>query len=154
MKNHKTNTLKTLVSLETKECDSAAQKLANANNQVKESEISLKMLVDYHHEYLKSFAENSKTGTDREKINNFHRFIKKLEQAISGQEATLNEHRDQALQALKEWQLHERKKLSYGVILKNDQQKAAKIALRKEQQIMDESASRTSRAQLLKAHSR
>lgn len=149
-----TTTLKTLITLETKECDMAAQKLAAANKSVKESELSLQMLMDYRRDYMDQFSATAKAGVSSESYSNFQRFIKKLEQAISGQEDTLNNHKRVAAQALAVWQTHERKKLSYGLLLSNDEQKKNKLELKREQKMMDETASRSIRAQMSKANIR
>lgn len=146
-----TQALKTLITLETKECDQAAQQLTIAKKKLHEAELSLKMLSDYHIEYQRSFEENSANGVNQQTYHNHMAFIRKLEQAILGQEDTVKMHQQNVAEALKTWQLHEKKKLSYSILVKNEQDKQLLKERKRDQKLMDESASRSIRLKMSKA---
>lgn len=146
-----TQALKTLITIETKECDQAAQQLAVAKKKLHEAEQSLKMLNDYRVEYQRSFEENSANGVNQQTYHNHMAFIRKLEQAILGQEDTVKLHHDNVAEALKTWQLHEKKKLSYGILVKNEEDKQVQKDRKRDQKLMDESASRSLRLKMSKA---
>lgn len=145
-----TNALTTLISLETKECEHAAQILSSAKTKLHEAEQSLKMLKEYRSEYQHHFEDNSSQGVNQQTYHNYQAFIRKLDQAIAAQEDMVKMHQGNVNDALRDWQLHEKKKLSYGVLIKNHDHKQDLLERKREQKLMDESASRNARINMSK----
>jgi flagellar protein FliJ len=139
------STLSMLIDIADKEVQSSAEMFAQANAQWQESEHKLMMLKGYREDYMSQFNANSKAGLSPLEYRNFQGFIHKLDEAITGQEAIVASHLQHQHACKKTWQAAQRKKMSFEVLLGNEAQKTANIALKREQKQMDEHASRMTR---------
>jgi flagellar FliJ protein len=141
MTTHKSS-LQTLVGLATKEVSHAAEKLSEANRMFQDSQNKLAMLVGYRMDYTGQLSTTAKTGVSIEEYHNFQNFLKRLDEAILGQQEIVESNRQKVDIQRKCWQECERRKLSYGVLVTNSQKKAHSLELKKDQKMMDEHAMR------------
>lgn len=142
-----TSSLQILIDLACKEVNTAAEVFAQANAALLDSKNKLSMLIGYRQDYINQFTEHAKTGIGQQEYQNFQRFIIKLDEAIAGQEAVVNTQFHHAESCKKAWHASQRKKMSFDVLMGNEEKKAHRAVLKKEQKQMDEHASRVSRNQ-------
>jgi flagellar protein FliJ len=148
MTNISNSALNTLLKLASEAQDAAAENMVKSKKLLTEAEDKGKMLREYRQDYLNNQTKLLEKGLGIEAHINYQNFLKKLDQAISGQEELIvtaqYEYKNQRLI----WQEAQRKKMSYEVLLKRAKTKEHNLALKKDQKIMDEFASRPKRARL------
>ncbi len=137
--------LNTLIELVERELDTVSERLALANRALSDAEEKGNMLRDYRQDYVNTFAKLMRQGLTKEMHNNYQNFLGKLEQAIDGQEEIIVSARYQIEREREIWIEAQRKKLSYEVLIKQKQQKAHHLVLKKDQKMMDEYAMRAKR---------
>ena len=134
-----------LFDLAKEETELAMKQLAVANKKLKEAQQKSAMLQEYKQDYIEHLNVLLAQGLTKQSHLNYHNFLQKLEQAISGQtEVTLaaEYERNKALGIL---QIAQRKKMSFEVLIERANKKAVKIANKRDQKMMDEFAMRAKR---------
>jgi flagellar FliJ protein len=110
-----------------------------------EAQAKFDMLVNYRQDYSKSLKQSLETGIDAQSYQNFQGFFRKLDQAVKGQADMVEHAKQHVLAQQRVWKESQRKKLSYEVLLQRHDHKTNKVAQKKDQQMMDEFAMRSSR---------
>jgi flagellar protein FliJ len=147
MSNSSTGVIKMLREIAEKEVDVATQALADAMKIADEAQSKYDMLVTYRAEYSQSLSESLETGIGAQAYLNFQSFFKKLDQAVTGQLQMLETAKHHVQVQKKRWKETQKKKLSYEVLSQRQDDKASKVALKKEQKMMDEFAMRAGKHQ-------
>jgi flagellar FliJ protein len=142
--------MKTLISLATEEVEKAAVFLGHTIRAGAEAEQKLALLLQYREDYMGRFQENRKTGFSAMDYQNFHNFIDKLDEAISGQQKMVQAAQERIDTAKVAWQACERKRASYETLQKRAEIKEMKKAGRREQREADEFNSRKARVEKLR----
>ena len=132
-----------------KEVDLAAEALAHAMKVAEEAQNKQRMLTEYRQDYLKNLNHLLETGVSAETYRNFQNFFTKLDQAVMGQQEVVEFTKQQVKVQRELWQESQRKKLSYEVLSQRSDKRAHKIEQKKDQKMMDEFATRTSRTRHL-----
>lgn len=137
--------LKMLNEIAAKEVELATEALARAMKVATEAQSKYDMLMEYRQGYLDNLNKSLRTGMNAEAYQNFQNFFKKLDQAIAGQKDVV-EFSEQQVKIHRElWQESQRKKLSYDVLIDRADKRTAKVEQKKDQKMMDEFATRSSR---------
>lgn len=137
--------LKMLNEMAVKEVELAAEALARAMKVVSDAQNKLDLLIEYRQGYFNNLNKSLETGVNAEAYQNFHQFIKKLDQAISGQQDIVLSATQQVGVHRELWQECQRKKLSYEVLIERSDKRALKVEQKKDQKMTDEFATRISR---------
>jgi len=140
------NVLNTLLKLAEEELDSAVESMAKVKRAFDEAKEKGDMLHGYRQDYVNNLAQLLKKGLGKETHNNYQNFIRKLDQAISGQEELIIAAQYQLKVQREIWQEIQRKKMSYEVLLKRAKKKENLLNAKKDQKMTDEYASRPKRA--------
>ncbi|MDL2284147.1 flagellar export protein FliJ [Oxalobacter sp. OttesenSCG-928-P03] len=146
----KSSTMETLISLATDEVEKAAVALGHAIRAGAEAEQRLTLLLQYREDYVVRFQENRKTGLSAMDYQNYHNFIDKLDEAISGQQKIVQQAQERIDGAKAVWQECERKRASYETLQKRAEVRKMKKELKQEQKEADEFNSRKARMAKLK----
>jgi len=139
------NVLKMLNEIAEKEVELATEALAKAMKAADEAQKKHDMLIEYRQGYLENMNKTLATGMGAEAYQNFQNFLKKLDQAIAGQQDVVEFSRKQVKVHRELWQESQKKKLSYDVLIERSDKRANKVELKKDQKMMDEYATRISR---------
>lgn len=134
-----------LFDLASKDAELATKKLGIANKELKDAQEKSKMLHDYKQDYIAHLNVLLEKGLAKELHLNYHKFLQKLEQAISGQEELVVGAKYEQDKARAVLQAAQRKKMSYEVLIERVKKKAVNVANKKEQKLMDEFAMRAKR---------
>lgn len=146
----KSSTMETLISLATEEVEKAAVALGHTIKAGAEAEQKLTLLLQYREDYIGRFQENRKTGLSARDYQNYHNFIDKLDEAISGQQKVVKAAQERIDAAKAVWQECEKKRASYETLQKRADMKEMKKANKREQKEADEFNSRKARMARLK----
>ncbi len=141
-----TNVLNTLLDLAKNELDVAIAHMVQAKKALNEAKEKESMLRDYRQDYVDNLTKLLEKGLGKETHNNYQNFLKKLDQAITGQAEVVISAEYQHANACKFWQELQRKKLSYEILLARKSKKAHHTALKLDQKVMDEYAIRAKRS--------
>lgn len=139
------NVLKMLDEIAAKEVELATEALARAMKAESEAQSKYDMLIEYRQGYLENMNRSLATGMSAEAYQNFQNFLKKLDQAITGQEDVVKFAKQQVKVHRELWQESQRKKLSYDVLIERSDKREHKVEQKKDQKMMDEFATRISR---------
>lgn len=140
-----TAVLKMLHEMAVKEVELATEALAKALKAVDEAKNKEAMLEGYKQDYLDNLKKSLDAGVTVDAYQNYHQFMGKLEQAITGQREAVK-FAEGKLQVQRQLlQECQRKKLSYDVLLERADKRASKAESKRDQKMMDEFASRISR---------
>jgi flagellar protein FliJ len=139
------NVLKMLDEIATKEVELATEALARAMKAETEAQSKHTMLIEYRQGYLENMNKSLVTGMSAETYQNFKNFLKKLDQAITGQEDVVTFAKQQVKVHRELWQESQRKKLSYDVLIDRSDKRELKVEQKKDQKMTDEFATRISR---------
>lgn len=139
------NVLKMLNEIAVKEVELATEALARAMKAADEAQNKHDMLIDYRKGYLENMNKSLSVGMGAEAYQNFQNFLKKLDQAISGQQEVVEFAKQQVKVHRELWQESQKKKLSYDVLIDRSDKRAQKVEQKKDQKMMDEFATRISR---------
>lgn len=139
------NTLDTLIKLANEASDAAAESMGKAKKALLEAEEKAEMLRTYRQDYIDNLTKILEKGIGKETHANYLNFLKKLDQAISGQEEWVITAQYQFETERKVWLEAQRKKMSFEVLKKRTKKKAHQVATKKDQKMMDEYASRSRR---------
>jgi len=147
MSSSSTGVLKMLQEIAERDVEVAAQALAEAMKIADEAQSKYDMLLTYKAEYSESLTQSLETGIGAQAYQNFQSFFKKLDQAVTGQLQMLETAKHHVQVQKKRWKEMQKKKLSYDVLSQRQDDKASKLALKKEQKMMDEFAMRAGKHQ-------
>jgi len=139
------NVLKMLNEIAEKEVELATEALARAMKTADEAQKKHDMLIEYRKGYLDNMNKSLATGMGAEAYQNFQNFLKKLDQAITGQQEVVEFTQQQVKVHRELWQESQKKKLSYDVLIERSDKRASKVEQKKDQKMMDEFATRISR---------
>lgn len=139
------NILIMLKDIASKEVELAAKALAHAMKLAEEAQAKQDLLHEYRQDYVGNLNRMLETGIGAEAYQNFQNFLKKLDQAISGQQAVIESAKHQVKAQRVQWQESQRKKLSYEVLTQRSDKRELKVEQKKDQKMMDEFAMRISR---------
>ncbi len=145
MATQSSNVLEMLKDIASKEVALAAEALARAMKMVEEAQSKHDLLRDYRQDYVGSLNKLLETGIGTEAYHNFQNFLKKLDQAIAGQQTVVESAKHQVKVQRALWQESQRKKLSYEVLTQRSDKRELKVEQKKDQKMMDEFAMRISR---------
>ncbi|OAM51261.1 flagellar export protein FliJ [Methylovorus sp. MM2] len=134
--------LTTLKEIASKEVDAAAEKLAAANQLLKDANSKLDMLNEYRGDYVKKLDGILVSGFSADAYQNYQSFLRKLDQAILGQQDVVDSSRYQVNAQREIWQECQKKKLSYEVLADRSDKRAHQQQLKQDQKMMDEHAMR------------
>lgn len=137
----------TLKDLAAREVDSAAESLAAANKLLADARSKLDMLTEYRQDYVARLDNSLTAGLGAEAYQNYHNFLRKLDQAIMGQQDLVASSQRQVSARREVWQECQRKKLSYEVLVERSNQRVHRQEVRQEQKMMDEHAMRMGKFQ-------
>ena len=141
----KSSTMETLISLAAEEVEKAAVVLGHTIRAGAEAEQKLALLLQYREDYMGRFQENRKAGLSAMDYQNFHNFIDKLDEAISGQQKVVQTAQERIDAAKVVWQECEKKRASFETLQKRADVKEMKRVSKREQKEMDEFNSRKAR---------
>jgi flagellar protein FliJ len=141
-----TNALNTLLDLAKNELDVAIAHMVQAKKALDEAREKGNMLRGYRQDYVDNLTKLLGKGLGKETHNNYQNFLKKLDQAITGQAEVVISAEYEHANACKIWQELQRKKLSYEILLARKSKKAHHTALKIDQKMMDEYAMRAKRS--------
>lgn len=145
MAKQSTETLVFLKDMAAQEVESAMQALASAMKLLEDARAQEAMLQQYQAEYAQQLHLATSKGMEATLYQNFRRFAQQLEQAVTGQDAQLQQL-EKMVQAKREaWQAAQRKKKSYEVLIDRATHHAQKVQSKREQKLMDEFAGRAKR---------
>jgi len=147
MSSSSTGVLKMLQEIAERDVEVATQALAEAMKIADEAQSKYDMLLTYKAEYSESLTQSLETGIGAQAYQNFQSFFKKLDQAVTGQLQMLETAKHHVQVQKKRWKEMQKKKLSYDVLSQRQDDKASKLALKKEQKMMDEFAMRAGKHQ-------
>ncbi len=137
--------LKMLNEIAAKEVELATEALARAMKAADEAQGKHDLLIGYRQGYLENMNRTLATGMGAEAYQNFQNFLKKLDQAITGQQDVVVFAKQQVKVHRELWQESQKKKLSYDVLLERSDKRAMKVEQKKDQKMTDEFATRISR---------
>lgn len=140
-----TAVLKMLQEMATKEVELATEALAKALKTFDEARNKETLLISYKDDYLGGMKKSLETGVGVDAYQNYHQFMNKLEQAITGQREVVQFAEGQVKVQRQLLQESQRKKLSYDVLLARADKRTLKAELKRDQKMMDEFASRITR---------
>jgi flagellar FliJ protein len=138
--------INTLLEIACNELEAATENVVKSNKVLAAEEEKGNMLRGYRQDYVDNLDRLLKKGLGKEAHNNYQNFIKKLDQAIDGQEEIIVSAQYQVRKEREIWQEAQRKKLSYEVLIKRKSKKEHHLALKTDQKMMDEYAIRTKRS--------
>ena len=135
--------LDTLKTIANKQVDAATEKLLALTKLAGEAQSKLDMLYQYRQDYLRRLAHDMEAGMGAKALENFRNFLRKLDEAILGQQeiADATKHQLSIQRAI--WQESQKKKLSYEVLSDQSERRSHQRELKQDQKTMDEHAMRT-----------
>lgn len=145
MSRQSTQTLEFLQNLAQGEVDDAMQDLATAMKQLEQAQKQAEMLGQYQQEYDQQWQQSTQRGIKVDMYRNFQGFFQQLDQAVSGQNAQIDKLQVMVEQKRQVLQEKQRKQKSYEVLIARAAQSAQRVALKRDQKLMDEFASRAKR---------
>jgi len=145
MATQNTAVLKMLQEMAVKEVDLATEALAKALKALEEAKGKETLLITYRQDYLDKMNQSLATGLIVDAYQNYQQFIKKLEQAISGQVDVVKMADAQVQVQRTLLQESQKKKLSYDVLLERADKRVLKAEQKRDQKMMDEYAMRITR---------
>jgi len=134
--------LDTLIDLAMRETDEAAKRLGHAIRATEDNEKKLSMLMQYREEYAARFQTTMTTGFTAMGYRNFQLFMDKLDQAIAGQQAIVQETQRRVQAERTAWQTSERKRMSYDTLATRAHKEEQRKENKREQKNTDEQATR------------
>ena len=140
------NVLRMLEEIAAREVELATEALAKAMKAVDEAQSKYDMLLEYRKGYQENLAANLAKGMTADAYQNFQNFFKKLDHAIAGQKDVVLIAQQQVNVHRTLWQESQRKKLSYDVLISRSDKRIAKAEQKRDQKLMDEFATRMTRA--------
>lgn len=135
--------LHTLIELAVKDSDDSAKRLGAAIRAVEDAEKKLNLLLGYRDEYAARFQNSQSSGISAMDYRNFQLFIEKLDTAIAGQQAIVDNAKSRVDSERKSWQECEKKRMSYGTLASRAETARMHKENKRDQKQMDEYAARS-----------
>lgn len=135
--------LHTLIELAVKDSDESAKRLGEAIRAVEDAEKKLNLLLGYRDEYAARFQNSQASGISAMDYRNFQLFIEKLDTAIAGQQAIVDNARSRVDSERESWQECEKKRMSYGTLASRAETARMHKENKRDQKQMDEYAARS-----------
>ncbi len=132
----------TLMELAGKEADKLAERLGLAIRNHQENEQKLAVLQQYHDDYTQRYEQGLTTGLSIGEHQNFRIFLAKLDDAIIGQRAIVQQTQAAIETERRAWQAAERKRMSFDTLGQRAAQQMQQASQRRDQKSSDEFASR------------
>ncbi len=136
------NVIQTLIDLSTRQSETVAVRLNNANKTKLEAQQKLTMLQEYRNEYAEQLNLQLARGLSSSHYSNYQQFLIKLDTTINQQKQILQSSHATAEKHRLDWQASERKRLSYSVLTKKSAIALQQLETRREQKQCDEFAAR------------
>lgn len=140
-------TLLFLKEMADKEVEKSMQSLAEAMQALEAAQGQKTMLLGYQQEYQQQLENSAKQGMEMGMYRNFQAFYQQLETAVTGQDEQIRYAEGRVQMKKQDCILLQRKQKSYEVLIARAQQQEQKVALKREQKMTDEFASRAKRVQ-------
>lgn len=137
-----TSALNTLIDIAEKLTEEAAAKLGIAIRTREDLESKLNLLKKYREDYSLKMQAELKAGRDIQHIRNFQIFLGKIDDAIHGQQQLVNDARKRVEAEKQQWQVQEKKRMSYSTLEERAEKVAQKKEARRDQIQSDEHGSR------------
>ncbi|MFZ6725989.1 flagellar export protein FliJ [Undibacterium sp. MH2W] len=132
----------TLIEIAETDTDEAAKKLGKTIRYHEETIAKLNLLVQYRDDYDLKFREAASKGITASQYGNFMSFLEKLDAAVDGQKLVVAEALRRVDVAKKEWQVCEKKRLSYNTLDNRIKQEIQNKELKRDQKQTDDFAAR------------
>ncbi len=130
--------LDTLIDLARNARDSAGQQLAGARRTEQQLREQIRQLEHYRQEYVVRLQDTLRTGVSLATVNDYHRFIASLDDAIAGAQRELANRQQQVSQRQQALQQEQRRLKSYDTLATRRQQEARLVENRRELRQSDE----------------
>jgi len=134
--------IETLIDLSRQQSEEAAKRLGQAVQLSEQAKEKLDLLTSYREEYVSQLHHKMRQGVTIADHLNFQRFIQNLDRAVEQQRQAWTISQQAVEVERNEWQLCERKKLSYGTLARRAEEVAQRKENRLEQKRTDEQAAR------------
>lgn len=131
-----------LIELASTQSDEAAKRLGVAVRACEDNEQKLAMLMRYRDDYEARFRAGVANGISMAGYRNFQQFLEKLDTAIAGQQKAVDNARLRIENERGQWQVCERKRLSYDTLATRAQAQEQRKENKRDQKMMDEYATR------------
>lgn len=145
MTKQSTQSLIFLKEMAASDVDKAMQALAAALQQLEQAQAQASLLAQYQQEYAQQWQHSRQAGIKSDLNRNFQGFFSQLEQASHGQNVQIDVLNAQVGQKRMVLQAAQRKQKSYEVLIARTEQAAQRIERKRDQNMMDEFASRAKR---------
>jgi flagellar FliJ protein len=132
----------TLIELATTATDEAAKRLGHAIRAGEEAEKKLAMLFEYREDYAARFQSSLEVGLSASGYRNFQLFLDKLDQATAGQQQIVRDTQRRIVEERSAWQASERRRMSYGTLVRRAQKEEQRKEAKRDQKMTDEHAAR------------
>ncbi len=134
--------ISTLIEIAERDTEEAAKYLGKTIRAHEDSEKQLALLSQYREDYINRFQNSAAQGLSIAQYSNFQSFINKLDTAVDGQKKIVADALNRIKMARNQWQEHEKKRLSYGILDKRAKVSAQKKEAKQDQKQTDEHAAR------------
>ena len=131
-----------LIELAEKATDDAALRLGVATRSVKELEEKLALLQQYRDDYTQRMQEGMQAGLSMQNLRNFQFFLKKIDDAVLGQQQLVRDAHYRRQREQSNWQENERKRMSYKTVEQRSEKIVRQKEERRDQKQTDEHANR------------
>lgn len=143
--------LQALLNLSQQQNDLAMRNLGQLNQQQLSAQQMLDTLMEYRKDYQKRLQENTRGGMNPADLRNFQQFINKLDEAISQQIKAVEKSKSSTQVGRNEFDTTQRKLKSFDALQQRHIEKQNKIAVKKEQNILDEHSGRLAASRMINA---
>lgn len=134
--------LQTIIEIAEKASDEAAKSLGKAVKVHEEAEKQMALLKQYREDYVKRLEDSGRKGFNIAMYTNFQAFIRKLDDAVDGQNKVIIDAAYRVEKARSYWQACEQKRLSFNTLNERSIAKAIKKENKRDQKQTDEYAAR------------
>lgn len=120
----------------------AAKVFGDAQRSLKDQEIKLEQLRQFHQEYLQRFEAAARVGMTAPQLMEYQAFMAKLKLAIEQQEATVEARRQEKTLSKEKWQVKHSRTEALGKVIDRYRKEEIQSQERREQKESDEHALR------------
>ncbi len=136
--------LQPILDLAEREAEKSALRLGTLTAQAGQLELKLQLLQRYREEYLERFRQALRENPRNLPFGNFHEFMDKLDTAISQQQVTVEQAREQVAAGRREHIDRRRRVKAFGTLADRHQSATQLQERRAEQRALDEISSQHS----------
>ena len=134
--------IQALIDLSSRESETAATRLSDANKTQSQAQQQLTMLEEYRLEYADQLQTKLAQGLSLSSYTNYQQFLAKLDHTISQQRRILQNTLVVVEKHRSDWQASERKRLSYSTLTKRAEEALRHHENKRDQKQTDEHAAR------------